>query len=54
MFFLCLYYVGAMKEAAGTFAAGVAVSGIIGVATSTWMLAYLLYRKKRTGSQQLA
>ena len=43
-----------MKEVSGTFAAGIAFSGIVGVATGTWMLAYLLCRKKRTGSHQLA
>ena len=43
-----------MKEVFQTFAAGIAVSGIIGVATGTWMLAYLLYQKKGTGSHQLA
>ena len=54
VFFRHLYYSGAMKEAVGTFAAGIALSGIIGVASGTWMLAYLLYRKKKTGSHQLA
>ena len=54
VFFRHLYYSGAMKEAVGTFAAGMALSGIIGVASGTWMLAYLLYRKKKTGSHQLA